>query len=275
MSGPPPTMTGMETTIVTRPAPASRTARSHQAHSRRQGGLAGRRRRVRRRDGTERQVRVRPRRAVLPVRRRAPRARLRGPAAAHPAARAPGRAAHREHARRAPRAARARVRRDGGAHRVDRAAARRRPARPAARRDRHRVLRPVPGRDARAHHDDPGLPVLDRPAVARHPAAGKRRSALVAGHRRSRGHRDDREVERRLPRRGAAARLRLHGGRAAAASQQAPGRRRGALRGPRLARLRLAGRARLAEPRGLPRAAGRRVEEPRRITGPARCSTRL
>ena len=45
-------------------------------------------------------------------------------------------------------------------------------------------------------------------AVARHPAAHQRRPALVAGHRRDRGHRDEREVEHRVPRRGAAARLR-------------------------------------------------------------------
>ena len=129
---------------------------------------------------------------------------------------------------------------------------RRQPARPAAGRDRDRLLRRVPGRDARAHHHRAGLPVWTVLLwlVTRLLTSGDPRWWLAIGA--TAGIGDDREVEHRLPRRGAAARLRLHAGRAAAAAQPAPGPRRGALRGARRARLRLAGGARLAEPRGLP-----------------------
>ena len=71
--------------------------------------------------------------------------------------------------------------------------------RPAARRDRGRLLRRVPRRHARAHHDPARLRCLGGHALPRHQAAHQPRPPVVAGHRRRRGHRDEREVEHRVP----------------------------------------------------------------------------
>ena len=152
---------GMDSTTSARPGPSRlRPPRPPPGPGSPGGDRADRRGRGGRRDGGQRALRLRPRRAVLPVGRTAPGVRLRGSAAADPAAGPDHGGADRRHAGRLPDPARALPGRAGADDGGDEPSPRRGPHRPATRRARGRDLRGVPRRHARADHHDTRLRIL-------------------------------------------------------------------------------------------------------------------
>ena len=148
--------------------------------------------------------------------------------------------------------------------RRDEPAAGRGPGRPDSRRARRGDLRRVPGRDARADHHHARLRVLGAHAVPGDAPAHQPGSAVVARHRRLRRGRQRGQVEHRLP--GGRARGRLPRHRCPPpAAQPLPAARLRDRRRPGRAGCHLAGRARLAQHRRVPRPAGPGRAQPGRL----------
>ena len=199
-----------------------------------------------------------------------PRARRRGPAGADAAARPARRARHREH----PRSGCARCPRSRSprwcCHRGDGAGPRGGPPRPAHR----RRSRPPAAPSTWAPCTSSPRPcrtslcwTVTLLLVTRLLTSGDPRWWLAIGGAAGIGMTAKWNIG--FLRRRAAPRVRVHPGRPAAAAQPLPGLRRRCFARARRARLRLAGGARLAELRRLPRAAARRLAEPRARTGRA------